>query len=89
MANIVLDGAAHARLMLAEVYEINQAAIGRTGDLDVHAVAAFLRTSLAQPAAQEDGFYLILADFLASALDGSVVDIEHLRTDWPCATAEG
>ncbi len=66
-------GAILARHTLARIRESG-------GSDNLQAATDILRGAMNDPRAADDpGFMITLADFIASALDGSVVDLEHLR----------
>ncbi len=51
------------------------------GSDNLQMAAQILRAAMNDPRAAEPGFMIVLADFIAAALDGSTVDLEHLRGD--------
>lgn len=72
-------GAWHAHAMLCEVKRCNSRAIRKTGDFDIAAVVRILaRHSDGEPD-HHAGYLTALAEFLAQALDGAVLDLSRWK----------
>ena len=63
-----------ARELLLRIESCNRGAIGKTGEFNLHAVADLLDRALEEPAGRQ-GLLLGLAEFIATAVDGSPIDI--------------